>query len=55
MLTNIVELWKEIESDEYIFYFLRNRGSERDVSEVRKSSRLLTTVNSLIENHAATV
>ena len=38
MLTNIVELWKIKDSDEYIFYFLRNRGSERDVSEVRKKA-----------------
>ena len=43
-------------SDEYINFFLRNRGSEKErvaedmpISEVRKCSRLLTPVNSLID------
>ena len=43
-------------SDEYIIFFLRNRGSEKErvaeempISEVRKCSRLLTPVNSLID------
>ena len=43
-------------SDEYIIFFLRNRGSEKErvaedmaIREVRKCSRLLTPVNSLID------
>ena len=40
----------------YIIFFLRNRGSEKErvaeempISEVRKCSRLLTPINSLID------
>ena len=42
-------------SDDYIIFFLRNRGSEKErlaeempISEVRKCSRLLTPFHSLI-------
>ena len=45
-----------VEPDEYIIFFLRNTGSEKErvaeempISEVRKCSRLLTPVNSLID------
>ena len=43
-------------SDENIIFFLRSRGSEKErvaeemsIGEVRKCSRLLTPVNSLID------
>ena len=45
-----------MKSDEYIIFFLRNRGCKKErvaeeisISEVRKCSRLLTPVNSFID------
>ena len=53
LFQDIVEHGK---SDEYIIFFLRNKRSEKEsvaeempISEVRKRSRLLTPINSLID------